>query len=270
MNTEGTQFGYDTRHSSPELEDAIRREVLRNRSMRYMSSRKVNGPLLLPEQVNLSDVEISLDQVRSEGLRQWNMDMDIEYRYKTVNGLPVYYGGDMYDLEDTEQFVPNAPDGMECMPYTQHLPDGGDNRSVNAVNMAPMCRTVSRVVQYEPDESSDMSRTDTAELDNADCDLGMDVWEDMDCPVLIAGSFLDNSLCISSQAMSHYRDVASVDDFADEDFIDTGFDSDMGSGAEFEWDTRNDACACESWSAYENFPPDSARALPAVSVNDMV
>ena len=102
-NTEGTQFGYDTRHSSPELEDAIRREVLRNRSMRYMSSREVNGPLLLPEQVNLSDVEISLDQVRSEGLRQWNMDMDIEYQYETFNGLPVYYGGDMSDSEDTEE-----------------------------------------------------------------------------------------------------------------------------------------------------------------------
>ena len=48
-STEGTQFGYDTGYSSPELEDAIRREVLRNRSMGYMSSREVNGPLLLPE-----------------------------------------------------------------------------------------------------------------------------------------------------------------------------------------------------------------------------
>ena len=62
--------------------------------------------------------------------------MDIEYQCETFNGLPVYYGGDMYDSEDTEEFVPNAPDGMECMTYmfTQRLPDGGDNRSVNAVN----------------------------------------------------------------------------------------------------------------------------------------
>ena len=35
-SSEGTQFGYDTGQSSPELEDAIRREVLRNRSMRYI------------------------------------------------------------------------------------------------------------------------------------------------------------------------------------------------------------------------------------------
>ena len=140
---------------------------------------------------------------------------------------------EMYDSEDMEEFVPNVPEGMECMTHTQRLPDGGDNRSVNAVNMAPMCRTVSRVARCEPDESSDTSITDTAELeelDSGDCDLGTDVWEDMDCPMLIAGSFVDNSLCISSQAMSNYGDVASMGEFADEDFIDTGFDSDMGSG----------------------------------------
>ena len=67
-----------------------------------------------------------------------------------------------------------------------------------------------------------------------------------------------------------HRDVASMGDFADEDFIDTGLDSDMGSGAEFGWNTRNDACAWESWSASENVPPDSARALPAVSLKDVV
>ena len=35
-NTEGTQFDYYTGHSSPELEDTIRCEVLINRSMGYM------------------------------------------------------------------------------------------------------------------------------------------------------------------------------------------------------------------------------------------
>ena len=127
------QFGYDTGQSSPELEDAIRREVLRNCLMRYMSSRDVNGRLLSPEHANLSDTEMSLDQVRSEGLPQWNMDMDMEYQYETFNGLPVYYGGDMYDLEDTEENDPVAmaraayvedynvdvPEGMELMTYNR-------------------------------------------------------------------------------------------------------------------------------------------------------
>ena len=100
--------------------------------------------ILLSQQVNLCDAEISLDQLRSEGLRQWNMDMDIEYQYEIFNGLPVYYGGDMYDSEDTEEFIPNAPDTLERMMCTQRLSDGGDNRSLNAVNMTPMCRTVSK------------------------------------------------------------------------------------------------------------------------------
>ena len=51
--------------------------------MGYGSSREVEDPLLLPKQVNLCDAEIFLDQLRSEGLQQWNMDMDIEYQYET-------------------------------------------------------------------------------------------------------------------------------------------------------------------------------------------
>ena len=71
----------------------------------------------------------------------------------------------MYDSEDTEEFDPDAPEGMECMAYAQRLLDGADNRSVDAVNMAPMYRTVSRVERCEPDESSDTSRTDTADVE---------------------------------------------------------------------------------------------------------
>ena len=156
-STEGRQFGYDTGYSSPELEDAIRREVLRNRLMKYMSSHEVDGHLLLPEHANMSDEEVTLDQVRSEGLRQWNMDMDIEYQYEIFNGLPVYYGGDMYDSEDTEGFDPDAPAAMGGMTYAECPPDDSDDRSVNAVNMAPVGLTVSRVARCEVAKSSDMS-----------------------------------------------------------------------------------------------------------------
>ena len=124
QNAEGKQFSCDTGLSSPELEDVIRREVLRNRLMVYKSSREVKDPLLLPKQVNVCDTEISLDQLRSEGLRQWNMDMVIYYQYETFNGMPLYYGGDMYDSEDTEEFVPNAPDTLERTRRTQRLSDG--------------------------------------------------------------------------------------------------------------------------------------------------
>ena len=108
---------------------------------------------------------MSLDEVHSEGLRQWNMSMDVEYQYETFNGLPVYYGGDMYDSDDdplkmacaayVEDYNFDVPEGMELMTYTRRSPDGGETRGVNAVDMVPMCRTVSCVTWLEPDESND-------------------------------------------------------------------------------------------------------------------
>ena len=78
----------------------------------------------------MGEKEKSLDDVSSEGLRQWNMGMDIEYQYETFNGLPVYYGGDMYDSEDSEDdplerarvayvedYNFDVPEGMELMAY---------------------------------------------------------------------------------------------------------------------------------------------------------
>ena len=193
----------------------------------------------------MSDEEITLDEVRSEGLWQWNMDMDIEYQYETFNGLPVYYGGDMYDSEDTEGFDPDVPAVMGGMTYAERPPDDGDGRSVNVVNMAPVDRTVSRVALCEVDKSSDMSGTDTARLEEV-------------------------QLCNSSYTMSSYEDLAYMGDFVDEDFMDTGFDSDIGSEAEFRWTTRDDACTWESWRASGISPPDSTGALPAMSVKDIV
>ena len=31
------------------------------------------------------------------GFQRWNMDSDIEDQYETFDGMPVYYGGDLYD-----------------------------------------------------------------------------------------------------------------------------------------------------------------------------
>ena len=64
------QFGSDLGQSSPELEDAIRREILRSRLMGRVSARDMNGLLLSPENGFFEDQEMPLDEVRSEGLRQ--------------------------------------------------------------------------------------------------------------------------------------------------------------------------------------------------------
>ena len=60
--------------------------------------------------------------------------MDIEYQYETFNGLPVYYGGNMYDLEDSEDdplerartayvedYNFDVPEGMELMAYNRRV-----------------------------------------------------------------------------------------------------------------------------------------------------
>ena len=39
---------------------------------------------------------------------------------------------------------------------------------MNAVDMVPMCQTVSGATRCEPEDSSDMSRTDTAQLEESD------------------------------------------------------------------------------------------------------
>ena len=91
--------------------------------------------LLSPENTCLGDKEMSLDEVRSEGPQQWNMD--VEYQYETFNGVLVYYGGDMYDSEDAEDdplerahaayvedYNFDVPEGMELMAYNRRRPDG--------------------------------------------------------------------------------------------------------------------------------------------------
>ena len=42
------------------------------------------------------------------GFQRWNMDCDVEYQYETFNGMPVYYGGDLYDSEDSDWDDPYA------------------------------------------------------------------------------------------------------------------------------------------------------------------
>ena len=88
----------------------------------------------------------------------------------------------------------------------------------------------------------------------------------MDCPVWISGLRMVDSSSQASQALSSNRDVACMGDFVYEDINDTGFDSDVGSRMEFEWNTRNDAYTWES----KKSPPDSVTAFPARSAKEVV
>ena len=100
------QSGSDSGQSSLVWEDVIRHAVLKSRSMgrlpgksnQIKSGYNDNGLMLSPVEACCGDKELSMDEVQSEDLRQWNMDMDVECQYETFNGLPVYYGGDLCDL----------------------------------------------------------------------------------------------------------------------------------------------------------------------------
>ena len=97
-----------------------------------------NSLMLSPVEACCGDKELSMDEVRSEGLRQWNMHMDVECQY----GLPVYYGGDLCDLKELEEYDTldlaraayaeddsfDAPEGMDLMTFTHSRPDGGETR----------------------------------------------------------------------------------------------------------------------------------------------
>ena len=225
--TEETQFSYDAGLSDQELEDAIRLEVLRNR---------------LGRQVNATDADISMDQLRSEGWRRWNTDMDIEYQYETFNGLPVYYGGDKYDSNDSEEFFPDTSEEINNKMRNQSRPDGGDNNSVNMVGVTPKCNTASdrlgsEVFNHMADEDSDTSKTVTSDLDDTDCQMGTHIWDDTYSPVWISDPSIVNSTGQAEQLWLNKGEVACMSDFDDEDSTDTDVDSDAGSNMKFDCNT---------------------------------
>ena len=134
------QSGSDPGQSSLEWEDVIRHAVLKSRSMGRVPGHDDNGLMLSPVEACCGDKELSMDEVQLEGLRQWNMDMDVECQYETFNGLPVYYGGDLCDSKELEEYDTldlarvayaeddnfDAPEGMDLMTYTHSRPDGGE------------------------------------------------------------------------------------------------------------------------------------------------
>ena len=44
----------------------------------------------------------------ASGFQHWNTDGDVEDQYPTFNCMPVYYGGDLYDSEDSDWDDPYA------------------------------------------------------------------------------------------------------------------------------------------------------------------
>ena len=68
----------------------------------------VNHVALSPAEVRLSVSDMFIDNIHTERFQCWNTDRDILDQYETFNGLPVYYGSDLHDSEDSEWDDPYA------------------------------------------------------------------------------------------------------------------------------------------------------------------
>ena len=125
-----------------------------------------NGPVPLPAvdggQVAWSSAAGRLltsdsDGCITTGFQLWNMDGDIEDQYETFNGMPVYYGGDLYDSEDSdwddpytlasaayEDYNIDVPEGMDLMVHRHsRLPESSDVWQDCQMDVAPVYQTVS-------------------------------------------------------------------------------------------------------------------------------
>ena len=168
--------------------------------------------------------------------------MDTEYKYETFNGLPVYYGGDKYDSDDSEEFFLDTPEEMNNRMRNQSRPDGGDINSENMVDVTPKGNTASErlgseVFNNTVEEDSDTSRTMTSDLDDTDCQMGSHIWDDTYSPVWISAPSLVNSAGQAKQLWLNKGEVACMSDFDDEDFTDTDVDSDAVSDMKFDCNT---------------------------------
>ena len=106
----------------------------------------------------------SSDGCITTGFQRWYMDGDVEDQYETFNGMPVYYGGDLYDSEDSDWDDPYAlasaayiedynfdvPEGMDLMVHRHsRFPESLDVQQDCQMDVAPVYQTVSYPTKHE-------------------------------------------------------------------------------------------------------------------------
>ena len=218
-------------------------------------------------------------------------DRDILDQYETFNGLPVYYGGDMYDSEDSEWDDPYAlasaayvedynfdvPEGMDLMVHRQsQIPDGSEAQRDDHTDMVPVCQTVSCVTRNGWDVFDDDSLTEAADADGPNMD---DFFQQVvssdeeDFVVSDVGSITDFNWDMSAEEDLMDSDDGSVADFdSDSSDVEVCCDSDVGSVVNLEWNTWDDAMpyALAFHGAVGAFPPEAAVIRPVVVFRDIL
>ena len=271
---EEPMFGSDRGWSVLKFTDAMREETLKIRSAGRVPAGNVGRVAMSPAEDYTSDRDMCNYDVNSEGFRCWNTDQDVMNQYETFNGLPVYYGGDMYDSEDSEWDDPlelaraayvedynfDVPEGMDLMVHhrSRSSDDSGTRRD-DTVDMVPVCHMVSCVTRIGPDTFSDSSGTGTAVVNGQDMD-DFYQWagssDDEDFIVSDVGSSVDICLNMPEEEELINTEVESVVDFDSDDSVrDFCGDSHQDSVAELEWNTWDEACVLDFQDASGAFPP---------------
>ena len=95
-------FGLHHGWSFLKFTDAMREEALKIRLAGRVPAGSVGHVAVLPAEDCMSDRDMCNNDVNSTGSQCWNTDLDVVNQYETFSRLPVYYGSDMYDSEDSE------------------------------------------------------------------------------------------------------------------------------------------------------------------------
>ena len=232
---------------------------------------------LPPAEARLNDSDMCIADIHTEGFC-CNTDRDILDQYETFNGLPVYYGGDLYGLEDSEWDDPYAlasaayvedynfdvPEVMDLMVHSQsRLRDGSEVQQDDHTDMVPVCRMVSCVTWNGWDVFDEDSLTESTVVDSPNMDdyyhqvVSSD--EEEDCIVSDIGSSMDFIWDMSGEEELIDSDEGSMADL-DSDRLDVELccDLDAGSVADLEWNTWDDACALVLQGEGGAFPPEAA------------
>ena len=123
-----------------------------------LPAENIDRVTLSPVEVRFSSCNVITDGNITAGLVRWNMEGDILDQYETFNGMPLYYGGDLYDSEDSDWDDPYAiastayvedcnfdvPEGMDLMVHRQRRdPCNSDIRQDRQTGMTPLWQTMS-------------------------------------------------------------------------------------------------------------------------------
>ena len=95
----GLKFGPDRKLTLSEIPHAMRNDDLMLGAPVPLPAENAGRVALSPADGRLRAGDVNTDGYITTGLQCWSTEGDVLDQYETFNGMPVYYGGDMYDSE---------------------------------------------------------------------------------------------------------------------------------------------------------------------------